>query len=913
MCLLSLAVCASGGRDPVAAAEAAEARAKARQALLTARDEAKRQDRLRSIRRQPNIYIYVADDLRGDKHGVGIAGNPYVDTPVIDAFARGAVQFTRMYTPMAMCVPSRTAMHTGLYPFKSGVWRNHAPVTKSLKMAPGYLRELNYTVAMGGKRHFTPESAFAFDYFDDHTYDVREGGLQTYIDDTRKVWARKAKKAGRNITAEPPWCIYYCSGSPHAPHRPDGTYPFYGDRYYTLHGATVPAKWPTTLSTIHKLAGMYNDINRLDREFAVFLKVIKMNFLSVPRSVTIFTSDHGGSHFAKWSCYDDGLRVPFYVQLKGMAELGHSIGRVDMLASFVDLLPTLVELAGGGAVPAGGTDGVSLLPALRAASVVDIAPRFIFGMHTARGTRCVANPYPIRAVIGPRFKYIRNFNHQSTYQSNMINSALDKDKLLWGEWLQEIANDGSKKDFVELLQCRPSEELYDLDTDPGELHNLAQTDSTYVRATLEDMRSALQGWMAGQGDTDPVASEMMVPLRDVHEDRHVSDGRDVCLTSKVNWFQCDGGDAANNDSGSGSGSAEAGSLAVQLPAAVAQLEQQVGHPCFSKRAVGKFLSAFSLVDSDRLLTTLQGCTNACLAHPECTFYAYSSVKFVCELTGEPLLERVLVSDNNFRQTFVAYEKNISCAASTSTTTTATSRTTTTNTTTATTTTTTATTSTATTTTATTTTVTTTTTTATTTTDTTTTTTSSTTTTTTIPKCSHDLLLDFVTPQSNTTGLFLQQAGVVNRIGVSEAPNTSSCAWWCLQKPLCTAFALNTAAPEYACVTYNKVGSAAEIHSSGWAFYRRAPAACMCNGGVLLEYDAPQSNTKGRRLHMEGIVEELYSETVHSSTDCALARQSQIINRKWRNIWIRDVFCASHQSCWGSQPKHVSNPAYGKEV
>ena len=66
-------------------------------------------------------------------------------------------------------------------------------------------------------------------------------------------------------------------------------------------------------------------------------------------------------------------------------------------------------------------------------------------------------------------------------------------------------------------QCRPSEELYDLEADPHELNNLAQyhppSRAARIREVLLRMRLALQKWMAGQGDLDPMKQEMAIPLR----------------------------------------------------------------------------------------------------------------------------------------------------------------------------------------------------------------------------------------------------------------------------------------------------------------------------------------------------------------------------------------------------------------
>ena len=172
---------------------------------------------------RPNIFLFLADDLNDGAYGFNHTGNIHVHTPNLDSFARDAVEFTGMHTPVAMCAPARAAMYTGLYPQKSGVWMNHGKVRNGTKSLPHYLQPLGYTTVLGGKTHILPVEAFPFEYYAGHNHGLynwsQKSTLQEFLDQKRN--------GGRGRTMQSkPWCIIHCSYKPHGPHYPDGNYSF---------------------------------------------------------------------------------------------------------------------------------------------------------------------------------------------------------------------------------------------------------------------------------------------------------------------------------------------------------------------------------------------------------------------------------------------------------------------------------------------------------------------------------------------------------------------------------------------------------------------------------------------------------------------------------------------------------------
>ena len=454
--------------------------------------------------KKPHLFVFLADDLLHGEHGIGFTGNTHVTTPHLDAFARNSLQFTRMYTTMAMCAPSRATLYTGLYPARSGCDGNHCDVKDDVVSLPMRLRDLGYTNVMGGKIHVRPLRLFPFESYaltEQEDTRLAATSLQALVDD---------KVAVDPLVLQAPWLVILSSFEPHASHTPD---PLAKDTWVESFNTTeMLPKWPDSAETRAELFGMYNDINKMDREFAYFRDSLDRNFPAADRPrVTMVLSDHGGKHFAKWSAYEAGLHVPCFVQTSGLGLPARS-GRVDHLVSFVDVVPTFIELAGGN-LAAGATDGASLVPFLAApaGAETEAVRDHVFGMVAIRGVRCVTNAYPIRSVSDGRWKYIHNFNARSSFQNNMlINTKSGK----WDIWLDEVRRNGPSSKYVGLMKCRPGAEFYDLEQDPSELNNIfGMANQTAARAAIIKLRAALANHMLEQGDPDPLAVEEALAMR----------------------------------------------------------------------------------------------------------------------------------------------------------------------------------------------------------------------------------------------------------------------------------------------------------------------------------------------------------------------------------------------------------------
>jgi uncharacterized sulfatase len=258
----------------------------------------------------------------------------------------------------------------------------------------------------------------------------------------------------------------------------------------------VPKRWVDTPETRDFLSRYYAEVEYLDSEVGQCLGVLDRTDTAA-NTMTVYCSEHGTQMpFAKWTCYDLGLRETVLVRWPGRIKPGTVS---SAMVQGVDWLPTFLEAAGG--KPPEGIDGRSFMPALlgREQSHAD----HVFGVHTTRGIISGSECYPIRSIRTRRHKLILNLNHTSKFQC----VTTEGKKGYWPAWVAKAQSDPAARRIVERYTTRPAVELYDLAADPDELNNFAGQPE-HAR-TIESLRARLIAWMDSQGDRG-VETEMMV-------------------------------------------------------------------------------------------------------------------------------------------------------------------------------------------------------------------------------------------------------------------------------------------------------------------------------------------------------------------------------------------------------------------
>ena len=407
---------------------------------------------------KPNILIFLADDH--STFDVGCYGNQIVRTPNIDKLASEGMLFTAAFTSTAMCAPARSMLYTGLYPHRNGAHMNHGSAKKGIKSFGQYFKPHGYKVVLAGKGHIKPMSVFAMDRIEETTADI-----------------------AKVIKGKNPFCLIIASNDPHAPHKSGGFDP------QTI---PLPPYLPDTPEIRTTREGYYTDIETMDKAFGSYLKILQESG-KADNTITIFLSDHGAGKLAKWTLYEIGLRIPMIVRWPSKIKSGT---QNNAMINLIDILPSMYQAATGKTIQ--NIDGQSFLQTLTASKIKH--REYIFGAHTNRGIMA-GLPFPIRSVRDKRFKYIRNLNPDGI-SSNITTHNLDY-KAYGGGWMTSWKKMGQSDSFWaarhKLILNRPAEELYDLQEDPWELNNLADSEQYY--GLLKNLSHQLDQWMTEQNDT----------------------------------------------------------------------------------------------------------------------------------------------------------------------------------------------------------------------------------------------------------------------------------------------------------------------------------------------------------------------------------------------------------------------------
>ncbi len=353
----------------------------------------------------PNVILILADDMGyGD---LSIQGNTLVSTPHIDSIAERGIRFTDGYVTAPVCSPSRAGLLSGRYPQRFGHEFNPGgrprpsnPVYERLGLPtnqvllPQLMKDLGYSTGLVGKWHlgyapqFLPQSRGFDEYFGFLT------GARNYI---RPEGAGDAEE---ELVGEdtPPARAGGGLGSPIF----RGTEPVVEDEYLTdafgreavdfiqrhrekpffLYVAfnAVHAPLQATQPYLDRVANIEDRRKRtyaamtiaLDDAVGRILKTLDETQLS-NRTLVIFLSDNGGVYrpdqpiFAdngplragKLFVHEGGTRVPFLMQWPGHIDAG-TVYRHPVSA--MDVLPTVLGIAGGTPPPDRPMDGVNLLP-----------------------------------------------------------------------------------------------------------------------------------------------------------------------------------------------------------------------------------------------------------------------------------------------------------------------------------------------------------------------------------------------------------------------------------------------------------------------------------------------------------------------------------------------------------------------
>jgi uncharacterized sulfatase len=470
---------------------------------------------------RPNIVLVITDSQGWNAVGCG-PGPDFAETPNVDALAADGVRFDRTYASAVPCTPSRAGLFTGRHAHDAGAWTNNTRLYKGVETMGQHLRRAGYRTANVGKWHLdgdyfgTGEAAPGYEpdyWYDGQNYreEMGEEFWEWYRAgmDTRVAENPIGEIHERGITREDTWAgnitdralafiedardddrPFFLVVNYDEPHEPSLCPPPYCDRYrdrrYPL---------PDNYETVAELAEHGKPARQVDlaERYAsgdIFMNSVEhapeedifrplyfgcvefvdaemgrvFDAVDPAETHVTFTADHGhylGAHgldLKHAPMYDEVTNVPHVARGPSLPT-----GEVSTsLLSHVDVLPTFLDLAGAESPDA--VSGQSYLPTAREPAR-DHREEALVEYHSYGG----GDFFPVRCLVD-----------EAGYK--LVINLLDTD------------------------------EFYDLNDDPGELHNrIDAADSEAVRDDLHDRLLATMEATTDRFDGDAWADR---PWRD---------------------------------------------------------------------------------------------------------------------------------------------------------------------------------------------------------------------------------------------------------------------------------------------------------------------------------------------------------------------------------------------------------------
>ncbi len=427
---------------------------------------------------RPNIVVILADDLGyGD---LGCYGHVKIKTPNLDRMASEGARFTQFNCPAPFCAPTRAALMTGRYPFRCGMTQNPAPdggpeadalhlPEKETTLAQ-VLKSAGYATAMVGKWHLGHKAGFLpTDRGFDEYYGI------PYSNDMRPVQVLE----GTQVIEYP---VVQATLTRRYTERALGFIERSKDQPFLLYLAEAMPHKPLAVSeAFYKKseAGLYGDaVEELDWSVGQVLAKLKELGLD-EHTLVLFTSDNGawfggssgGLRGMKSAQWEGGYRVPMIARWPGQIPAGQVR---DQLAITMDLFATMLDVTGAKMPDERVLDGRSLMRVLKSAEAKP-PHEYIFGHLNSK----LAN------VRDARWKL-----HVLPATQIKLKPGAD------GKWLDPRAPDGvtilapyeqyNLDAFPGLNtgDAAAKMQLFDLQNDPGEQHDVAAEHPEEVKRLL---------------------------------------------------------------------------------------------------------------------------------------------------------------------------------------------------------------------------------------------------------------------------------------------------------------------------------------------------------------------------------------------------------------------------------------------
>lgn len=421
---------------------------------------------------RPNIVLMIADDCTYTD--LACYGGQAA-TPHLDRLCSEGMKFTNCFQAAPMCSPTRHCLYTGLYPVRSGAYPNHTFVKDGTRSVAHYLQAAGYRTALSGKTHIKPVESFPFEYSKDGP---ETKGTNPDFEVIEQLMM-DSKEAAQ------PFLAVLCSNEPHTPYTE-------GDaRVYPPDSLALPPNFVDTPATRDAFSKYLAEITYYDSQVGRMLDLLDKHELADSTLVVVLSEQGSSFPFAKWTCYDAGVRSGMVVRWPQRVTAGSTS---DAIVEYADVTPTFVDVSGQPPqthFDGKPLDGASFLPVLVGDKTTHKS--YTYSLQTTRGIINGSDCYGIRSVSNGRYRLVWNLTPDQSFQNAVFTTSW------WAEWVgRSEAGDETAKRLVKAYSSRPEYELYDVIADPWNMRNLADRPS--METVRRGLAAKLSEWMDQQGD-----------------------------------------------------------------------------------------------------------------------------------------------------------------------------------------------------------------------------------------------------------------------------------------------------------------------------------------------------------------------------------------------------------------------------
>lgn len=478
-------------------------------------------------RGRPNILIAISDDQSWPH--ASAYGSKFVHTPSFDRVAAEGVLFNNAFTTSPGCAPSRASIVLGRFPWQNEHAGSHNTLWPSqYKPLPDYLREAGYHVGHTGKGVGPFQYALGGRYEDPAGTEYNGETLEPPFEYISKFdYAANFEQFLSKRNASQPFFFWYGATEPHRRYA-TGSGEASGKQ---LEEAEVPPFLPDAPDVRGDLLDYAVEIEWFDGHLGRMLQLLEETG-DLENTLIIVTSDNGMPFpAAKANCYEFGTHVPLAIRWGSQVKPGRS---EDSLVSLADLMPTILEAAAIHPDLQHPMASQSFLPLLRREPGAAKRDAVYFSRERHSNARWSNLGYPQRAIRTEDFLYIRNFKPERWPAGSPLKISSDGQLVpayhdfdwgpTWGRGNRFVVEHEGQPEFRRFtehaLSRRPSEELFDIKSDPGCMRNLA-ADPAYAEARSQ-LAGRLEAYLGATRDPrvvgpDPDAFETYPRLAEMRK------------------------------------------------------------------------------------------------------------------------------------------------------------------------------------------------------------------------------------------------------------------------------------------------------------------------------------------------------------------------------------------------------------